>query len=129
LCSPFIRCVQTVMPYCWKSGCMFRLENSLYEWDIYGKITHPPITLTERECTLSGVAPTNLLKSIHHLSLIKDEVENDFKSRVNELRGVVRTQPFGDKNVLLCTHLCVVNQLLHRPLDTHFKMGGIQPLE
>ena len=128
-CSPFIRCVQTILPFSWASNIMVRLEFSLFEYDFNGLVHHMPQTLTRRECTLTGVADPNVIKSVASIEEIKEETEEQFIERVRDFKKfLIEMYRNSDENILICTHMSVLNVLHDRPLNQHVDFGEINTL-
>jgi broad specificity phosphatase PhoE len=117
-CSPFLRCIQTIKPYCEKNNIKINIENSLYEkihTEVFNKNNYKH-------------SHTELYK--HHFDL-KKIINQDYKSflKLNDLifpentfdNIYKRTIPFINKiknnteNILLISHLstiCVIKDYL-----------------
>lgn len=128
--SPFVRCIQTILPYIWLSNAIVRVENSLYEFDVNEQVIHEPQTLTDRECVISGVSNTRILKSIMSLEELQNENKDMFFERVSDFKKFVKEMySTSEQNVLLCTHMSVVNALHERDLMTSVGFGEIEILK
>jgi broad specificity phosphatase PhoE len=121
--SPFLRCIQTVLPYCWKYGINMRIENSLYECLSSTRFTTSDIQTTMSSETKIALGIQNGYKSWTHLDEIK--LDQYPLKRVEDFVEYVRTMFSPTSSVLICTHMDCINTIFGQPKGTHVPMGEI----
>lgn len=121
--SPFLRCIQTVLPYCWKHGIYMRIENSLYECLSSKKFSISDTQKTMSDETKLALGIKNGYKSCTNL----DEIELDEYplERVNDFVKYVQSMFSPTSSVLICTHMDCINSILGNPIGTQIPMGEI----
>ena len=122
-CSPFLRCIQTVLPYCWKHGIYMRIENSLYECLSSEKFTISDTQTAMSDETKVALGIKNSYKSWTHLNEI--ELDAYPLERVNDFVEYVKSMFSPTSSVLICTHMDCINSILGNPKGTHIPMGEI----
>ena len=125
-CSPFLRCVQTVLPYCWKHGVHVRIDNSLYEY-----LSAPHFTLADAQTQMPAEMRRALglqdgYRSITHVDEI--EVGEYPLERVAQFVTYVKQVFSTTSVVLVCTHMDCINSALGNPRGTMIPMGGLVKL-
>lgn len=127
--SPYPRCIQTVLPFCWSRNLPINVDYSLYEdvndRDDQHDLSEFPNTLTVREMHMLGVSTT--YKSLE----LKEPLEvNSNLERVTEFVTYLRRMYSGtNMNVLICTHLSCINTALGRAKDEPFEMGTVAEIK
>lgn len=123
--SPYVRCVQTVLPYCWAHNVPLHVEPALFEHDSAGVQTHPPKTLTPRE--LSMIGGSYCASPFVDTAELQEET---FADRINGYRHyITKMYEQSSASIVLCTHLCCINALLQRELDHPLEMGSVIELK
>ena len=125
--SPFLRCIQTVLPFVWSCNCIFRQEYSLYEWDNLCQIKHTKEIWDEKTCNAFGLSHIRILKTYLDPDMVENENIDDFHQRLDDFVRCVRIMN-ANSNVLLCTHLSCINHMQGRPLDFWIAPGSIEEL-
>ena len=128
-CSPYPRCIQTILPFCWSQRLTINVDYSLYEdvndRDDQHDLEEFPNALTFREMQMLGVST-----SYNSLTVKESLVVNSDLSRVSTFVSKLRSKFSNtDMNVLLCTHLSCVNTALGRSRDESFEMGTVAELK
>ena len=123
--SPYVRCVQTVLPFCWAHNVPLHIEPALFEHDSNGIQTHPPMALTPRELSIIGgnysAAP---------FVSTADLATEPFADRIDGYRRyITKLYERSAATIVLCTHLCCINALLQRDLNHPLDMGGLIKLQ
>ena len=131
--SPFLRCVQTIAPYCQASERVVRVEHALYEY-IRADAGHDPVAF--RRSWEQGTHPEldacvdRTYASWWPLTaLTYDESETTMRRRVRAFVAHLREQHAADDVVLLVTHLSAINAILDRPDETDCAMGSVVEVE
>lgn len=128
--SPFLRCIQTIAPFCFtsKQTPTVRLEHALYEYIRLDAGHDPDLFRRDWKFGIHSQLDTCLDTSYRSWYKLSDIGCNDLevlKKRVIEFRHYLENTHDKDDVVLLVTHLSVLNVLRHEPDDTPFDMGGI----
>ena len=129
--SPFVRCIQTIYPYCVQSDTpRVRIENALYEF-IHKNGGHDPMTFRQswdpstypqlNVCISSSYASWWPLAAIEF-----NESEVAMRTRVQGFYHQLKESHGDDEVILLVTHQSAINALLSRPDITPFPMGTIR---
>lgn len=121
--SPFLRCIQTVLPYCWKHGIYMRIENSLYECLNSNKFSISDTQTTMSDDTKIALGIKNGYKSWTHL--VEIELDEYQMRRVNDFVKYVQSMFSPTSSVLICTHMDCINSILGNPKGTYVPMGEI----
>eukprot|EP00755_Sulcionema_specki_P034598 Sspe_Gene.103208::Locus_79031_Transcript_1_1_Confidence_1.000_Length_794::g.103208::m.103208 len=107
-CSPFLRTVQTVAPFCKEMGIEARVEWGIAEFlscrqhKVPDPAPPPPIGLCPYDMTYQSVVPREDVKYL--------ETEPILEARVGKfLKWLVREE--HDRPVLICTHMHVCNAI------------------
>lgn len=131
--SPFLRCVQTLAPYCAATTARtVRVDNALYEW-IRGDAGHDP-THHQRAWPWGTHPHLDAHLDASYASwwplaaIPYDESEEAMRTRVRAFRAHLEEVHSPDDVVLLVTHLSAINALLHRADEAPFAMGHCQEL-
>lgn len=113
--SPFIRCIQTITPYCNLTNLKANKEHALYE---YMNFKSPIIDLEYND--------THILNDNYKSYIdIKNINHNlyDTKKRILDFKKILlETYKNTDKNILLVTHQSIINLFLERE-DFNFPYG------
>lgn len=117
--SPYPRCVQTVLPFCWKSSTPLAVDASLAEY-LHGSGEGVCRTLDWRALRLVGALPSH-----KHLESPDDiDAADHSLDRVAEFAEFVRECHGADKTILLCTHASCINRLRGAAIDCDFVPYG-----
>ncbi len=137
-CSPFVRTVQTIFPYCLKNDTQINIEYALHEYK------HNPYFFIEPEIYSYTDIPNKLLHSIinqKYKSFIKKDKGFNFNFLENEenlekrthsfLKHLSTNKKYKNKTVLCVAHKGVINkikQLLNKKvkMDDDFPMGSFE---
>jgi broad specificity phosphatase PhoE len=136
-CSPFIRTLQTIYPYCFKYDKKINIEYALHEYK------HNPYFLLE-----PNIYNIEDINNPYLESIIKKEYKsivqtNDFnyifledepylKNRIQKfLNHLKKNNKYKNKNILLVTHKGVINQIKkiinkNTNMDDDFQMGSYE---
>ena len=133
--SPFIRCLQTIHPYCKSRGIKPMVDYSLYEY-----LDHRIFRYQTARRTLYTTEQYHYEVDLNYKSVYKTppvcmpiETSDEVKGRVKEFVGTHLLTDTGiEKTVLLCTHQAIVEMLLEefhgtKP-DGSYPMGLVSPL-
>ena len=114
--SPFLCCIQTVLPYCWKHGIHVRVENSLYDFVSSVHVSRCDIERTMSDETKIALGIKNAYKSQIHL----DEIELDEypMERVTQFVEYIKSMFSPTSSVLICTHKDCINNIIGNPRGT-----------
>lgn len=130
--SPFVRCVQTIYPYCVQSAATpaVRIENALYEF-IHEGGGHDPATFrqswdAEAYPQLNGCVDASYASWWPLAAIEYNESEVAMKTRVHGFYHRLKEKHGDNDVILLVTHQSPINALLSRPNTTPFPMGTIQ---
>ena len=134
--SPYIRCLQTILPLLSTSNLYLNVDNSLAEWfskaDSIGRVTIPR-NLTTHE--LDAYRVNMQYKSILNLDQFSDrEKEADLVLRISEFINFIENKySMTNEVILIVGHLSILNQICNqfgyeRNLEDHFDMGTLIPL-
>ena len=137
-CSPFLRCIQTIQPYCQKYNKSINIEYSLYEgihsdnFRVYD-FDHSHTELYEKWPSFKKIINDDYQS---HLSL-KDlkYPENTFKNVYNRIIPFIEKIKNNKENILLVSHMTpiiVVREYIHHKQILNkeyiFPMGHIDQL-
>lgn len=129
--SPFVRCVQTIYPYCVQSDTpVVRIENALYEF-IHKGGGHDPMTFRQSwdpsvYPQLNGCVDPSYASWWPLAAIEYNETELAMKTRVQGFYHQLKEKHGDDDVILLVTHQSAINALLSKPNTTPFQMGTIQ---
>ncbi len=126
-CSPFIRCIQTIEPYCLKNGKSVNIDCSLGEYpynEMKKRMSHP-VEFIE----LFNMDYVPILSKIPLYENLKD-----LKERVKEFCSRLLMKYYDTNlNILIVSHQSVINTIKHLvtnskedlKIDVEFSMGHI----
>ena len=122
--SPFIRTLQTIEPYCFYKKQKVNIENGLYEH------ISPQFDKNMYKFDLGKITFYNHLINYNYKSLITldqikyDSIEAVVSNTLEFKKHLLETYKDGE-NILLVTHLSVINAFLERDINTHLDMGKV----
>ncbi|KAJ9467701.1 hypothetical protein DIPPA_15605 [Diplonema papillatum] len=127
-CSPFVRTIETIAPYCTRNGHEIRLEWGLCEFlasrqhaALENPAPHPPEVFGCKIAESSSVVPPESLRyperSRHLIARVRAFITSLLRMDV-------------PKPVLVCSHMHVCNTILQivnsdHPLNFHFHQGSV----
>lgn len=135
-CSPFIRTIQTIHPYCIKNDVSINIEYALHEY------RHNPYFIIESKIyKIKDINDNELTQIINKKYKSKIKI-NYFKSfleneqQLNDritifLKYLKNNNEFKNKNILIVTHKGIINKIkkiynLINDLDVEFNMGSFE---
>lgn len=119
-CSPFLRTIQTIYPFCKRKGLRVNID-----WTLAESLPVNPDSFSEYSDIIN-----NKYKSVREYTVPSKGLLsfNRLKGRVRDLLRVIEK----DKNILLVTHLPVINAILyvsgkekHVEMFTHHDVGHV----
>lgn len=129
--SPFVRCIQTIYPYCVESDTpAVCIENALYEF-IHKGGGHDPMTFRQ-SWDPSAYPQLNVCIDPSYTSwwplaaIEYNESELAMKTRVQGFYHKLKESHRDEDVILLITHQSAINALLSKPDNTPFPMGTIK---
>ena len=129
-CSPFLRTVQTIYPYCEMTKKKIKIENGIYE------STHSKhFNLTNFKCTPEKYRESHpelfdIIDSEYESFLNLDEIicnENFYETRDRVFKFInhlIKIYEHSDKNILLVTHMAVCN-LIKRYFNNKTELNDV----
>ena len=145
-CSPFLRTIQTIYPYCIKNKMKINIENALYECTLgsdfnesntchnYSEhfIRFPMFKKVINKNYISFCNITDINTSLSYED-IKYRVFDFLKSIINREKNAGEVF-YKDQNILLVTHQYICNFIkqifnLNVKHDNHFPMGSFEIFE
>ena len=139
-CSPFLRTIETIYPYCRFYNKKINIENSLYEYIHapefkYYNYIHRPMDLNKNPYQkLMTTCINNNYQSFLNVYNIKYlETEKNFMNRVhNFICKISRDKTLKNKTILCVTHMSTVNAIKSyiKPIDleAEYPMGTIEQI-
>ena len=131
--SPYLRCLQTILPLSEKLQLKVNVEYSLAEWfnqnDAVGRNTVPR-SLTSNE-TITYRAKPSYQSLIKNTDIVEHETEIQLKNRISRFMEYLNDKETDNNGVILITgHLSILNEICnylgyHRDLEDHFIMGSL----
>jgi len=121
-CSPFKRIIQTIEPYLKKSKKKVNIEYGLYEFIHSNDFSKDDIQ--EINSDMYGYQYFNkkyksVIKKINYL-----ETLDDLKNRVYIFLDKIKKTNTVE-NILLVTHMSVVNMIINKKNNYHYPQGGL----
>lgn len=117
-CSPFKRCIQTMLPYCKNRNIPIYVDYHLYEY-----LDDPRVQYNK---TLHDLPEYK--KYCHELNdyeMTPTEDEETIRKRAREFMDKLKTH-YSKIDVIVCSHLSTINAMLERDnLETFIPYGGI----
>ena len=116
-CSPLVRTLQTIYPYCKKNNTKINIEYGLYEYK------HNPYFLLEPEIySIRDIKDKDLTSIVNNKSRSKFkksnfkynflEMENNLENRINTFLNFIKNnKKFKDKTILFVTHKGIINKI------------------
>lgn len=133
-CSPFIRTIQSIEPYCQKNNIFINIENSLYEYANPKYFNKDNYKHSIKE--LKKYNSTNIINNNYDSYLKLDNLEFPSVSCDIDIKG--RTSKFisylykkyksQNVNILLITHKSTINAILNRDLEESYDLGKINEI-
>jgi broad specificity phosphatase PhoE len=135
-CSPFIRTIETIYPYCVKNNIKINIEYSICEYlhNRYFIKNEPRYELNDILNNYSTKDLTNIINNTYESLIKKDDLivledEIQLEKRVKNFFDYLKLN-YSNKNILIVTHKGVINKikdLYVEPtnLDTNYEMGSI----
>jgi len=135
-CSPFIRCLQTIKPFTQESGKIVNVDYGLQEFFFdknFIKKSKAELSLEEEinfnvNQNYNSTLKPNTLKYQENLLSITQRVENF-------VNNVLKEYIHSKKNILVCTHMGVLNVLISkmsnikRAPNDFYSMGSLSKIE
>ena len=133
-CSPFLRTLQTIYPYCELEYLFVNCELGLYEF------LSDPLFKKEGIKTHNDIYDDNLLSIIdnNYISIVKKS-ELEYPESVNSLmdrtnKVVKSLKNIKNHNILIVSHLSTINAIIkniipEHDINTEFKMGELIQLK
>jgi len=145
-CSPFLRTIQTIYPYCFKNKMEINIENALYECTLgsdfnESNIRHHYSEHLKNFSMFKDIINKNYISFCNINEINKKNTLSSIKSRVFEfLKKIVNRDKnvgevfYKDQNILLVTHQYICNFIkqifnLNVKHDNHFPMGSFEIFE
>lgn len=135
-CSPFIRTIETIYPYCIKNNIKINIEYSICEY-LHNRYFIKNEPRYELKDILNSYSTQNLKNIINHeyssliskdnLIVLEDEI--NLEKRIKSFFDYLKSN-FSNKKILIVTHKAVINKikdLYIEPtnLDKDYPMGSI----
>ena len=121
-CSPFLRVIQTIYPYCINNNKLVNIDNSLYESmdNLLFNETNSNYTWKDLSKEYHNIINKEYKSICDNVKLY--EVFKDVCDRINPfVKNLIKT----DKNILIVSHLTVCNAILNffdKTIDNNFKI-------
>ena len=152
-CSPFLRTIQTIYPYCFKNKMEINIENALYECTLgsdfnESNIRHHYSEHLKNFSMFKDIINKNYISFCNINEINKKNTLSSIKSRVFEfIKNIFNRDKnvgevfYNDQNILLVTHQYICNfskqkfnfskQNVHLDIkcDGHFPMGSFEIFE
>ena len=129
-CSPFIRTLQTIKPYCKKNNLVVNCEMGLYEF------LEDPRFEKDGIKTIHNIYDDTILRIINYTyrtivlksELKYPETEETLLQRTNKVLKYIKN--LKKYNILIVSHLSTINALIkniyfEHDINTEFKMGEL----
>jgi len=139
-CSPFLRTIETIYPYCKFNNKKINIENSLYEYVHapqfkYYNYIHRPIDLNKNvyQKLMTTCIDTTYESFMDVYNINFPEIEGKLLHRVHKfIYKITHDKKLDNKTILLVTHMSVVNAVKSyvKPtnLEAQFEMGQIEQI-
>ena len=102
--SPFLRCIQTVLPFASKHNIPVHIDYRLCEWLRDSKFENEKLPIMEEN---------ELYASIRHKEVMYPEDDNSRIARVNEfMESLDNTHNNTMINVLICSHMDIIHDII-----------------
>jgi len=136
--SPFLRTIQTILPYCRKNNKKMKIEKSLYEHcdKLFFDSSTYYYTWEDNKKHFEGIILEDYIDTTYTSYLNKPkfpETTSDIKTRVWNFNNYLNHR-YKNKKILLVTHMYIVNTFKKLYDDTyditlHYPCGQISLLE
>ena len=139
-CSPFLRTIETIYPYCKFYNKKVRIENSLYEYVHapefkYSNYIHRPIDLNKNayQKLMTTCIDDTYESALDVYDIPFPEIEEKLMSRVHKfIYKITNNKKYKNKNILLVTHMSTVNAIKSyispTDLEEPYEMGRIEQI-
>jgi broad specificity phosphatase PhoE len=125
--SPFKRVLQTIKPYCDKYNKKVKRDFSLYEKISSNSGFQFPYLLD-----IIPMDEEYYLLNTSHVSvtnLDEIQIDEDISYRINRFKSYLKNKYLKtDKNILIVTHMSIVNAFQNKDLETYYPMGHLSEI-
>ena len=135
-CSPFIRCLQTIHPFVRESGTKLNVDYALQEIFFDKNFIRKPSSKLNLRESIHFQVNSNYNSSLEPNTLKYEESMVSVNSRVsNFVNNVLSPHIESKKNILVCTHMGIVNILISnmskmkRDPNDFYDMGIVSKIE
>ena len=116
-CSPFKRCLQTMLPYCKHRNIPIYIDYHIYEYLDDPRIQH--------DKTIHDLPEyQSICHELKDYEMTPTEDEVTIRARARAFMNKLKTN-YSKIDVIVCSHLSTINALLERDLETFIPYGGI----
>ena len=131
-CSPFLRTIETIYPYCKFYDKKINIENSLYEYlhapefnNLNYLHTIYDLNKNEYQNLLLKCINYNYESDLNIYDINFPESSKDLYKRVQKFLLKIKNKN-KNKKILFVTHMSTINAVKSTNLDDNFKMGHIE---
>jgi broad specificity phosphatase PhoE len=116
-CSPFLRTVETIFPYCNKYDQQIRIEYSLYKRCTrlhfnYTNYIHTEKDLLEHKYNVSNIIDNNYKSILMSSNIILNPSDNDVKNKIFPfIYKLCKKYKDTDRIILIVTHKAICNTI------------------
>ena len=123
--SPFVRCLETIEPFCLRRGVMARREFALYERTEDPRFTPANYLVDVVPQDQTDIVDPNYESFLAPVGVRRNETAAQVRERAQGLLAHLREAHGPGDKVLLVSHMSVINGLLGRPDASPLEMGQL----